>query len=800
MELISIPYRSHCQEIHSRKFYHDKFRSSVSFPAMRFSLVTLGIGLALGTGLGLGLGHVRWTTPTTNISLADKPTDQKPEPNRVPPKLKTGHDWEDFQGNGYDLLARAKELEGNEQTYFIMRALETMPPEQFPILLAELVDESRFTQLQETALLETLRHWMKRDTSSAVAWVKSLPQEKLGANYVRVLSPLSESDAMAAWSLAQNVASPYARDLAMQSVVGSVARSDRNTALAFAKSMPVAMQGTAMLNIANALSASDPAEAYRLLQTNAPAQFNQVTSSLWENWGKQDPASALAAVAKLDSDVRHNAARNVYRSWARANPSAALLSAQALSAKLDRDIATGEVVTVWGTQDPAAALAWIKQQPQANRPRHSILGIVLALLKQNPSMAVDGLSLITSREERGNALNHFADRWAQADPEAAWRWFVALPEWDQQQALTTIGIVVRNFEPKRFMLEIGKISTPKSKQYLTRFYLQNLESNVSQRLAILNQLPREEARNLLNESPIHEGNEIVNFLVSDNITEGMQLLTKYEIPKMSAAWRVLAVKMARHDPEAAYSWLSRLSSEDRKLLTWGVLSGIGEKNPALAVERAGHLENPQERDELTRKLLSRWGQQNPESLEQAVAAMSGPTRVEALNVIMVMKMPVDAASVVSYFEEFQRSGSEAELNAMRSRMAVLAQNWAKQNAPTAAAWSSRITDQSARELYIVELASAWAREDPMAAGSWIQTLPAGKVKDGALGNLIRNMLETDPASAVVWAGQIQDTNEQQSNYFKALRALLQKDPTAGKQAVSEAPLSDTLKQKLLKEP
>jgi hypothetical protein len=160
----------------------------------------------------------------------------------------------------------------------------------------------------------------------------------------------------------------------------------------------------------------------------------------------------------------------------------------------------------------------------------------------------------------------------------------------------------------------------------------------------------------------------------------------------------------------------------------------------------------------------------------------------------------------------------------------LASRWASQNPDVAIAWATNLPDAGARKSALINALKGWTQVSPEAAAAYTTTLPAGKLHDDAVlmvagewafhdaygaakwvSHFPKGTLRDKAVGPIIFWGQgqapaavaemldtIGDTNLIQQNGETIASIWLQRDDAAARAWIKKSPLSDEVKQRLLK--
>jgi hypothetical protein len=379
----------------------------------------------------------------------------------------------------------------------ILDYVETLNASDTQALLAEFATKPLTASTRE--LLPYLAcHWAELDPDSALTWLQAVPNKqvqglcaneifdaysakdapaafstltKLPANYnfsqlsVTVLSNYAEQDPHAALVALQNASNhnlifsslpsivfdqwsqqdPAAAAAALtdlpvgtpqrsslRSVAQSWAKQDPTAALAWANTLPDGQSQAVATNlILNTYSAEDPAAAANYVLANSSSAPGPALLTIVQNWAAADPSALLTwANQNLTGQPYNRAAIQALRQLGNTDPAAA---AAYLAQNPDPNVlaqATPALAGAWGQQDPQAALAWAQSLPSDNVSlRNSAISQAISgWVAVNPAAAAAYIQQnFANNPDFGNMTSNLATAWGATDPQAALQWAKSLP-------------------------------------------------------------------------------------------------------------------------------------------------------------------------------------------------------------------------------------------------------------------------------------------------------------------------------------------------------------------------------------
>ena len=395
--------------------------------------------------------------------------------------------------------------------------LVRLPPEAFPKLLAALAPDPssaglRLLDIGFDAWVETdpaaatrwvaaaklasadlavrgIRGWSSRDADAASSWACALQDTELAARLAGwALSALARKDPARALALASSRDDAF-RDAIFPSIIEPLSKADPAAAVQ-AYGPLIWNDGKGFGTLRDALRAwalRDPAAALTWLA-------RQPQSSGILDWHLADLARGSKNRAVIATTIatapgfpgRQTTLPIILSDWANEQPAEALewlkslrdpdLSAQLLLDALNRstpgkpadslhlflalpegEIRTGKLgrtLADWAKNDPAAALAWIRDHPEpsvstaAAQAHAAILGTIA---RDEPATAVAEWRAIADPQSRAAALLPIARAWGESDPAAALDWYI------MQKSAGGNSTTLEDLYPlNRYVLALGK--------------------------------------------------------------------------------------------------------------------------------------------------------------------------------------------------------------------------------------------------------------------------------------------------------------------------------------------------------
>ncbi|MGB0581993.1 MAG: hypothetical protein ACPGVU_20045, partial [Limisphaerales bacterium] len=186
-----------------------------------------------------------------------------------------------------------------------------------------------------------------------------------------------------------------------------------------------------MANVADAVRNVRPhqvAELMERLRSRVNGSYGYMISyALLPMWAETDPAAALAYAQRITASQSY-AIGSVVRGWARMDLNAALAYVQQMPGGSNCKVAAAAILPAIAEQDPAQAIAFIREEGLTSSSTRGPLPTVLTSLSlADPNAAAQEIMKLPAGSQRDNAFRSLAREWAQKDPQAALAFVQTLP-------------------------------------------------------------------------------------------------------------------------------------------------------------------------------------------------------------------------------------------------------------------------------------------------------------------------------------------------------------------------------------
>ena len=239
------------------------------------------------------------------------------------------------------------------------------------------------------------KEWVRSDPDAALAWANALPKSQKAGAYTGVLGSLASTDPRRAASLASNLAPGGSRE----HVIGEIAQS---------------------------WAESSPKEALDWAATLEGKERQRALNTSLGELARTDRESAAKFVESMDADERTTYLKSVSSEWASEEPAEAAEWVMDLASESDSDegvgAALGDVLWKWTREDPEAAGNWLNEQEKGPTLDGAITGLAGAAFEQDPEGSLSWATQISDEGLKGISIAVGLGAWMQRDAEAAKQW------------------------------------------------------------------------------------------------------------------------------------------------------------------------------------------------------------------------------------------------------------------------------------------------------------------------------------------------------------------------------------------
>jgi hypothetical protein len=471
---------------------------------------------------------------------------------------------------------------------------------------------------------------------------------------------------------------------------------------------------------------------------------NSAASLFFQTLGRTDPALGLEFLGKMPAFEAQCLVSSLFKSWAETSPDAAMAAASGIKAKAVRDRALTGLFQQWGTRDRHGMLEWATAQGPAMgklafRSQLEFSNMqnpeeVLALAQEFPT-AVDANTLTNVAGRlvpkgadgwksiaefpagplRDGMISWFANRFADADPEAAWALAKSLPPEDRAKFLDWTAIRT-----------LAKVAPAEIAQIVRDGNYSDI-SGIRDVISVWSQKDPQSAFTW-------SAGNLTGTHLTDSLSSAL------------GGW-------AKSDAGAAVQALNGLTPGLRAKLLPGLLSAWGGSDPQAALTFTRELP-PVERAHATEGLFKGWAFSDPAAAAKALPTPPAPGMAAAYDQVAWRLADKDPAAAMDWAEQIgepamasrvagkvTESWGEKDAAAASERLAALRPGKFRDSAvsgfvesirdldpASAASWANSIGDPRMRQTNLRRTVTSWQTADPGAAARFVQGLPSDAAK------------------------------------------------------------------------
>jgi hypothetical protein len=190
-------------------------------------------------------------------------------------------------------------------------------------------------------------------------------------------------------------------------------------------------------------------------------------------------------------------------------------------------------------------------------------------------------------------------------------------------------------------------------------------------------------------------------------------------------------------------------------------------------------------------LSQEWAQANPRAAAEFAGSLPpGGTQSSLLNAVANQWATADPVAAIKWAQTLP--AGEGRDSAVGAAVSV----WAGDAPEAAAAFVSKLPAGDTKLSLLHELAMNWTQSDPDGALKWAQQLPAAE-QARAYDGIVPALANDNPAAAIALLNKLTPENREGTAEMIAAQ-WLQVDPAAARAWIATAPLTDEVKQRLLK--
>lgn len=318
-----------------------------------------------------------------------------------------------------------------------------------------------------------------------------------------------------------------------------------------------------------------------------PLDRNRALLAFIDQLGPGDFEQAVAHFRSLGlTEERMGEYSLLLTAWAQADPLSALAYAKE---NTSNDFASGTILTSWAATDPEAAIRWANANHEGDGANPYLVGIIRGIAASDPARATELLASMPRSEERGKGLDALLPHLLQQGADATRAWIASLKD-----DVLRNGAMMRAAQQLAASDPAGTVSWllanpgEATQRRMDDVYSAWAQKDERAAVSSLAALPTGDAR--------------------------------------SNALRGVVSSIAVKDPQAAVTMMDRFPNDVTDRVVQNFVWHSFGNDPATAVAAIARIGDPKQREQMYRRTLDAWQQQDPASADAWLRknpAMSG---------------------------------------------------------------------------------------------------------------------------------------------------------------------------------
>ncbi len=296
--------------------------------------------------------------------------------------------------------------------------------------LLAIVEKEPRTANTDRKLRGLISRLTELDPEAALMWIENVRSPNVKAVLTQdVFDVLSANNPNAFAALARVKGTPGAED-ATAATLKNMTRKDPVTALMALRSLPAAQQAEQLYTtLFHEWAGQNPqAAAVAALDLPLSPARNQALSAIASTWATQDPTRAMAWIATLPPGAgQDGAVATALQAWGRQNPPAAAAYALNLPESEKRDFLLNTLTLTWAESDPTGLLDWASQFLSGKNYETATATALTQWGRTNPAAAAAYLGQNPKTPVGDQITSAIAYAWAGKDLPSALAWAKAIP-------------------------------------------------------------------------------------------------------------------------------------------------------------------------------------------------------------------------------------------------------------------------------------------------------------------------------------------------------------------------------------
>ncbi len=313
-----------------------------------------------------------------------------------------------------------------------------------------------------------------------------------------------------------------------------------------------------------------------IMRGENPLHRNRALLAYIDQLGPGDFAGAVAHFRSLGlTEGRMGEYSLLLTAWAQADPLSALAYAKE---NTSNGFAAGTILTSWASTDPEAAIRWAKANHQGDAANPYLPGIIRGIAESDPARATELLAGMPRSEERGKGLDFILPHLLQQGTDATRAWIAAITDDSLRNgAMMRVAEKLAATDPAGTVAWLLANPGEASQRRIDDIYSAWSKKDEQAAWNSFKTLPAGEAR--------------------------------------SNALRGMITSAAVQNPKAAFSLMDRYPNDVNDRLVQNFIWHSFGNDPATAVAAIARIGDQKQRDQMYRRTLNAWKQEDPASAD-----------------------------------------------------------------------------------------------------------------------------------------------------------------------------------------
>lgn len=290
-----------------------------------------------------------------------------------------------------------------------------------------------FTNDQERsmAISGVLRGWAEKDPAAALAWVRKLDAGMRSEASAALFAAWARRDIETALTTAQSLDDEL-RLPALGQIAPALFASNRDRALVLLETVPVCFAGQGYFTwaqrepepAASALLGRLPAQPQANRRSDDASTIEMQARMIVRPWAGRDLAAAAAFVFAQPAPMRDRLCSEIVEIWMTSDPQAAVEWVFTLPDFDDTTRANvlSDAVSGWVQRGEKEAVAWVDALPQNPKRDAAVAALARAIMPHDAGAALTRLRTIRDPNKQREAFHRAWLQWSANDRDAAVRW------------------------------------------------------------------------------------------------------------------------------------------------------------------------------------------------------------------------------------------------------------------------------------------------------------------------------------------------------------------------------------------